>query len=376
MRNWQNVRALACAGPVAVIAAGRPTGRPTDPRIVAWEAPADLAPGQAPAAPADLLAWLRHGGHPSDSWFSPTVAAALAQLVERVGARVVVVGHLWLHTYIPALRELGCRVVLDAHNLEGPLHAELARGRPDLVRTRFAAAAFEIEEATFASVDQIWVCSRDDARHVRERYPSSAPAVVVPNTVDAGRYEIAALPGGAPLLVFPGAFAYPPNVDAVRWLLDEIFPAVADARPDARLLLVGSGETAEMEAAAGRDPRIRVTGAVDDTAPFLSEATVVPVPLRAGGGTRFKVLEALASGVPVVSTAKGVEGLELVAGDEYVRAETTDEFVRAVLATADEAALRTRLASRGLAAVRERFSFASARDAVQEALDELSARAS
>jgi glycosyltransferase involved in cell wall biosynthesis len=295
--------------------------------------------------------------------------------VRRFEPRQVVVSHLWLHTYLAPLRELGCRIVLDAHNLEGPLHAELARDHSDLLRVRFTEAAFEIEARAFASVDQVWACSAVDARHAREIYPAAAPIAVVPNTVDTDRLARAELPAGQPVLVYPAAFGYPPNRTAVRWLLDEIFPALLSARPDARLVLVGSEPTEDMLAAAAGDPRIEVTGAVPDTAPFFGSATVVPVPLREGGGTRFKVLEALAAGVPVVSTAKGVEGLDLSPGEDYLRAESTDEFVAAISRLAGDRSMRRAFAERGRATVERRFSLDAAREAVRGALAELDVRA-
>lgn len=375
LRNWQTVRALASLGPVAVLGLGRQTDRPALAGIVEWSAGSADGPGDLTAAtPAELLAWLRSGGHPSERWFSQEVADELRVLVHRFEPRLVVVGHLWLHTYLAPLRELGCRIVLDAHNLEGPLHAELVGDQRDLLRVRFAEAAFAIEARAFASVDQIWACSEADARHARELYPDAAPIAVVPNTVDGDRPARAEPPPGGPVLVYPAAFGYPPNRAAVRWLLDEIFPALLAVLPGARLVLVGSEPTDEMRAAA-RDPRIEVTGFVPDTAAFFGSATVVPVPLREGGGTRFKVLEALAAGVPVVSTAKGVEGLELSPGEDHVRAETTSEFVEAIARLADDPEARRRLAERGREVVAERFSFEVARRAVGSALAALDVNA-
>ena len=368
LRNWQTVRALASLGPVAVLGLGRQTERPALAGIVEWSAASADGPGDLTAtSPAELLAWLRSEGHPSERWFSQDVADDLSVLVRRFEPRLVVIAHLWLHTYLAPLRELGCRIVLDAHNLEGPLHAELAGDHPDLLRVRFAEAAFEIEAEAFTLVDQIWACSAADAEHAREIYPAAAPIAVVPNTVDAV-LPARAEPAGDLVLVYPAAFGYPPNRAAVHWLLDEIFPALLDARPDARLVLVGGGPTDDMLAAAARDPRIEVTGAVPDTGAFFGSATVVPVPLREGGGTRFKVLEALAAGVPVVSTAKGVEGLELSPGEDYLPAETTTEFVEALSGLAGDPSAQRRLAERGRTVVAERFSFEVAREAVRGAL--------
>src|SRR5262249_19596316 len=101
LRNWQNIRALAALGPVAVLGLGRRTERPALDGLVEWSAASDVGPGAlAAAGPADLLAWLRSDGHPSERWFSHEAADELAVLVRRLEPRLVVVGHLWLHSYV------------------------------------------------------------------------------------------------------------------------------------------------------------------------------------------------------------------------------------------------------------------------------------
>jgi glycosyltransferase involved in cell wall biosynthesis len=316
-----------------------------------------------------MLKWLKDPmGHPSDHWYSPVAEAELCEMVARVEPDVVVIEHLWLHRYIPRLKELGCRVVLDAHNLEGPLHEEVASGRNDPFSAMFAKRAAAIEAAALETVDQVWACSEDDARRIGELYPSAAPVIVVPNTIDVDRYARTGEPGPPTALLYPAVFEYLPNGLAAARLVDEIFPALANVRPDVRLALVGMGPTAHMEEAAARDPRIEVTGRVPDTLPYLHGAGVMPVPLHEGGGTRFKALEAFAAELPVVSTAKGVEGLGAVPGEHYLRAETTDEFVAALLGLFDDETEREALTSRALAFVQERYSLAAARESVTRAL--------
>jgi glycosyltransferase involved in cell wall biosynthesis len=366
LRNWQNVRALADEGGVAVLGLGRETAAPAHPGIEAWRASADRSLEAPPESlPAEMLRLLRDpAGHPSDRWFSEVVVAELRALVAEVEPDVVVLAHVFLHRYIPAVRELGCRVVLDAHNLEGPLQEELAGGRGDPLSTTFAKRASAIEAAAFESVDQVWVCSRADARRAAEVYPSAAPVAVVPNTIDVPRYERDGPPANEAAVVYPGAFAYPPNQLAAARLVDEIFPALAQSRPDAKLSLVGSEPTPAMQAAADRDPRIEVTGAVPDVLPFLHKASAMAIPLREGGGTRFKALEAFAAELPVVSTAKGVEGLDVVAGEHYLRAETTAEFVESLTALLEDEHLCATLVAGALERVRERYSYQAARRCV------------
>jgi glycosyltransferase involved in cell wall biosynthesis len=118
-------------------------------------------------------------------------------------------------------------------------------------------------------------------------------------------------PGAPPVLLFVGALDYGPNVVAVRRLLDEVMPAVLRSRPDALLQVVGRGAGRVRD----RRPWLQVHADVPDVAPFLAGASACVVPLTSGGGTRLKILEALAAGVPVVSTAVGAEGLRDLDGE-------------------------------------------------------------
>jgi polysaccharide biosynthesis protein PslH len=158
---------------------------------------------------------------------------------------------------------------------------------------------------------------------------------VVPNAIDTARYRTPAdrpveLSGDGPFILFTGAFHYLPNSNAANFLIRELFPRVVETYPDARLLLVGANPTAEMLAAAERDQRIVVTGRVSDTIPFLQHCSMMLAPLFEGGGTRFKIVEAFAAGLPVISSPIGAEGLGATAGEQFLIAETPGEFMNAI----------------------------------------------
>ena len=348
MRTSQTVDALGRMGPVEVIA------------------PLGVDPAAGPP-----LAWLRDPlGHPADRWFTDAAAEEVARIGRELRPAVAVLETVWLHRYIDVLRDLSCKIVLNAHNLEGPLYDELAAGRGDAVSATVAQRAWTVEALAFATVDHVWVCSQRDAERARAAGLRDGAVTVVPNTLDVGRYEALARDERPATLLYPGNYGYPPNQAAARRLL-EIFPAFAERVPGAHLVLLGSGATADMREAAARDARIEVTGAVDDALPFLASATVMPVPLLEGGGTRLKALEAFAAGVPVVSTAKGVEGLDVVAGEHYAAAESNDDFVRALADLCADPAARERLADRGRELVRERYSRDVARAAVAGSVERL-----
>ncbi len=125
-------------------------------------------------------------------------------------------------------------------------------------------------------------------------------------------------PQSGPTIFYAGAYWWRPNFDAAHMLIDEIYPRLRERYPGTRLMLVGRNPTPQMEAAARADEQIVVTGEVDDIRPYLAQSHVAAVPLLIGGGMRSKIIEAFAAGLPVVSTTKGAEGIEVVDGRELL----------------------------------------------------------
>lgn len=171
------------------------------------------------------------------------------------------------------------------------------------------------------SVEEQSVFERLGARHVS----------LVPNGVDCSRYRH--LPAGReprpPVMLYLGALSWPPNAAAADFLARKVIPEVRRLRPDATLRLVGRNPGSSVQALDGL-PGVEVHANVPDVETFLADATVMTVPLDAGGGTRLKILEAFAAGLPVISTPLGVEGIEVEHGAHLVIADR-DEFAAAVL---------------------------------------------
>ncbi|MDW8214641.1 MAG: glycosyltransferase family 4 protein [Roseiflexaceae bacterium] len=155
-------------------------------------------------------------------------------------------------------------------------------------------------------------------------------------------------------LIYPGALTFDANFDAVKYFLGDIFPYIKAARPDARLIVTGKAPS-DRRAALPQVEGVEFTGYVPDVRPFVARSWCEVVPLRLGGGTRLKVLEALALGTPVVSTPKGVEGLELEHNVHVLIAQTAREFAEATLNILERPDLRARLASQGRRRVIERY---------------------
>ncbi len=164
--------------------------------------------------------------------------------------------------------------------------------------------------------------------------------------------------GSGGTVVFTGAMDWRANIDGIEFLMDEVWPIVIRARPDANAVIVGRNPPADLIAKAReRGLAWEFTGFVDDIRPYVAAGHVYVIPLRVGSGTRIKAFEAMSMGRPVVSTTVGVEGLDVTHGAHYLAADTAEAFAAAILRLLDDAGLRERLARAARARVEERFSW-------------------
>ena len=192
------------------------------------------------------------------------------------------------------------------------------------------------EQHAFKNADRVVAVSEEDARLIRDEF--GQPNVdVVDNGIDRAAFEHVRGVRDPFRVLFLGALDWRPNLDAVGLLLDKIFPALHRAEPRAQLVIVGRNPPAGLVERAKSLPGVELHASVPDVRPYLAECGVMTVPLRIGGGSRLKILESLACGLPVVSTRVGAEGLCLTPGVHYVQAEEdamADALVQAVRAPA------------------------------------------
>ena len=232
------------------------------------------------------------------------------------------------------------RLIFDDHNAEYLLQKRSALvdlGNP----LRWPAACYSLIQWNKLHRYEQMICSRSDAVVAVSEPDRSALVQLVPdrlvdvvaNGIDLAEYPYPpAAPSfhQPPTLIFTGKMDYRPNVDAILWFAQEVLPLIQMQKSDVRLQVVGMNPHRRLSSLA-RLPGVEITGAVEDVRPYVYGAAVYVVPLRVGGGTRFKVLEALASGKPIVSTSLGVEGLGLQDGRELLIADEPQTFADAVL---------------------------------------------
>jgi glycosyltransferase involved in cell wall biosynthesis len=280
-------------------------------------------------------------GQPYSEWLyrSPALERRVAEAADAEKPAWIIA-----HSYhvAPAALSAGAPVWIDFHNRDSEIWARTGETSRSALTGAFARSqaarveAFE-RELLRRAAGVSCVSARDAA--VLKTAGGPEP-VVVPNGVDLLRYAFRSNAPLEELVFFVGDLSWPPNAEGVRWLREKVWPAVRRKRPAARAEILGREAPDWLEALSASD--FRLLGEGGDTRPYWARAAVAAVPLLAGGGSRLKILEAAASGVPVVSTAVGAEGLELSPGEEISIRDEPEAFADAVVRLlADPDAART-----------------------------------
>jgi glycosyltransferase involved in cell wall biosynthesis len=273
--------------------------------------------------PRRLLAYARgrHAGVPQAiaRGISPDLAAAARALAARPErGRVVADGPVAAATLAALARRRP--VIYNAHNFESGFRHELGgsrSGSPDVLR--------EFERDLLAGAAESWMVSDADIAAARELCPT-ARLRYAPNVVDVAAIEPVEPLSQARRAIFVANFAYEPNRDGLRFMLEEVLPRVWSELPDTKLTLVGAG----LERPPSPDPRVETLGFVDDLPSAYANASCAVVPLLVGGGTPLKLIEALAYGLPVIATPRAVAGLTVSDGEHCVVADSPEAYAAAL----------------------------------------------
>jgi len=321
----------------------------------------------------------------SNRWqgvFSKLPRAVVAGYSPEMEARVRQVGSAWKPEVVVALtfvtapyvRQVpAARHVVDVDNLTARMLGEAyrqetrwaARLRRYLAYRKFRA----YESGLFGDFDLCLVTSRRDAERLAAEIAGGTDRIeVVPNGVDLEYNRPTGDPRRPTQLVFTGALTYEPNLDAMRYFLERIFPQVLAEEDSARLVITGRTGGATLPTSNGH---VTLTGYLEDIRPAVAGSAASVVPLRKGAGTRLKILEAMALGTPVVSTTKGAEGLELDPGIHLLIADAPGHFARETIRLLRQPDLGRELAERAYARIRQTYDWADIGNAFRSRVESL-----
>jgi len=250
-------------------------------------------------------------------------------------------------------------VVLFEHNVEHLIWRRLS----ELERKPWRRMLLEIEwrklrrrEAKACARSDLTIAVSEQDRHRLASLAPGARVSPIPTGVDTSYFVPDGTAQRPARLVFTGSMDWHPNEDGVLYFIDAILPGIRSEVPEASFAVVGRNPSDRLRAACGRHG-VLITGTVDDVRPFVREAAVYVVPLRAGGGTRLKIFEALSLGKAVVSTKVGAEGLALVSGRDAVIADGPADFAHAVVSLLRDPQRREALGTAGRRLVEDRYTW-------------------
>jgi sugar transferase (PEP-CTERM/EpsH1 system associated) len=290
------------------------------------------------------------------SHYSVQLVAALQELVD--GDRFDLIHCEWT-PYAVNLRSLpSLPSVVVAHNVEAKIWHRSFQVEANPLKKGYIYLQWKKMEAferdAFSYFTRVIAVSEEDRLSIAQTQPEDR-VVVVENGVDTEYFNPSGMASKRNSLVFTGAMDWRPNVDSMLYFLDEIWPMVVKEFPDSTLTIVGRNPAEVLRRKVANLASVQVTGTADDVRPYVEEASVYIVPLRIGGGSRLKILEALSMCKPVVSTSIGAEGLDLMNDCEILIADEPAKFVGAIARLFRDSVLRGRLGSAGRSLVEKRY---------------------
>jgi glycosyltransferase involved in cell wall biosynthesis len=298
--------------------------------VVDRAVPPRRGPGFYARLAANLLSSLPYSVASHDS------RALRRALYEHACSSSVDLWHCEWTPYAQALRAVPGRRLVMAHNVESLIWQRYLEAETHPLKRWYIRRQWRkyvaFERAALAEADATVAVSDLDAERFRADFGVRS-VVVVDNGVDTSYFRPTDQPRDPASLLFLGSLDWRPNLDGVKLLLEQVFPALRAREPGARLSLVGRNPPEWLRQQAQATPGVELHADVPDVRPHLARCGMMVVPLRIGGGSRLKILEALASGTPVVSTRLGAEGLSLEPGLHLLQSEGLDDLV-AVLAWA------------------------------------------
>jgi polysaccharide biosynthesis protein PslH len=330
----------------------------------------------------DPLAWMP-SQDPFYEFYCPEQARRLQDSILQLQPDFVIGSGLEMARYISEASHLGCITAIDFKDVDSEVRKAMSRA----VKEQNGYEAFhseeydhylsqqtvhqleELQHAALRSCDLVWTCTDRDQQILVAAFRLFAGKVqVVPNAVHVSEHTLPT--SNVPLrVVFIGKLNYLPCVQASRFIIDELAPALKVDRPRLHIALVGAQPPEDILADAIR-AGVEVVADPPDVSPYW-ERSILVVPLTIGSGSRLKIIEAFAHHCPVVTSAKGIEGIEATPGADYLQAESVTEFVKAIRQLRDDHALRNEITASALRYVRANNSIGNVTKAIESSIEAL-----
>jgi sugar transferase (PEP-CTERM/EpsH1 system associated) len=303
-----------------------------------------------------------------------TVQGSIRKTLEADHFDLILANFAFMAQLIPADLARNTPVVLDEHESEGLLWRQYLR-EGGIAKRAFAllnlAKMGWFQKAVSSRLVAMLSASEREANFAQTFLPSRVKLWIVPNGVDTDFFTPSALEGPpGPSLILCAGFSVYRNREAAIWFVRQVLPSIRDAIPDVQFWIVGSNPPPEV-LQLGECPGVHVTGTVEDVRPYYARAAVSVAPYRYGEGTKLKVLEAMASGVPVVSTTIGCQGLEVRDGEHLLVADTPDAFTERVVALLRDPTHRREIGTHARALIEQKYAWTKIVDDLEPRLWQL-----
>jgi polysaccharide biosynthesis protein PslH len=283
--------------------------------------------------------------------FSPEMANAIQKSISANGYDFVIASQLGTASYRPYYRKLPALfeeveigVYYQQFSQAKSIRGKIRHGLTWVKHRKYLAELLQ-------DFDLCTVVSEQEKQLLVKAVPGGENIHTIPNFIDLNEYKDIRVRPQTKKLIFSGSFHYLPNYEAMLWFLEQVFPLVQARVPDAELTITGDPASYPLPSIQN----ITQTGFVEDVRPVVASAWVCIVPLQTGGGTRLKILEAMALGVPVVSTTKGAEGLDILAGQHLLIGDTPETFSENILCLFQDLELRLRIIDQARKLIKEKY---------------------
>jgi len=266
--------------------------------------------------------------------------------------------HLHMAQYVPAKSH--ALTLLDQHNVETVILQRFADTQSWKPLQWFARMEHRkmsrYEPKMCQRFDAIWVTTEVDRELIEPWLLPQQYIEVLPIGVDTDYFQPDGCKKDPYTLISVGTLSWPPNADGILWFYNEVYLSIKKQIPNIQFVVVGANPPSAIRQLA-EDPSVQITGWVDDVRSYMARSTAMIVPLRGGSGMRVKILNALAMGLPVVSTSVGCEGINVTPGSDILIADDTDTFIQQIVTLLRNRRLQRDLSKNGIMLIRERYSW-------------------